>query len=161
MWTAMWESFLRSPWRGHGYFVSSETGQLKVWYLWSNWTAHNFWLQVLVSTGVIGAALLAWAVIGYAIRLASAGARGIGARRLAFLGAAVLVWQTAWGLTNESFVGPLQPESIVFFEVLGLVAGRLALGGSQSLPSRRRHGRHGFTNDNTVLGTLSPVLPCS
>src|SRR3954451_22084831 len=37
MWTAIWDSFLSSPWIGHGYFVSSESGSLYVWYEWTNW----------------------------------------------------------------------------------------------------------------------------
>jgi O-antigen ligase len=130
MWTNIWESFLRSPWIGHGYFVSSESGSLYVWYVWANWTAHNFWLQALVGTGLIGGALLAWALISYAIRLVCARGKGVGLHRLISMGLAVLIWQTCWGLTNESFVGPLQAESIVFFVVLGLVTGRLVHGAS-------------------------------
>jgi O-antigen ligase len=125
MWTAIWDSYLRSPWVGHGYFVCSETGSLKVWYEWSNWTAHNFWLQVLVGTGIIGGALIAWALTSYTVRLVCARGQGVGLRRLSSLGIAVLVWQTLWGLTNESFAGPLQAESIVFFAVLGCVTGRM------------------------------------
>jgi O-antigen ligase len=125
MWTAIWDSFLRSPWIGHGYFVSSESGSLKVWYVWSNWTAHNFWLQVLVGTGLVGGVLLAWALISYAVRLAYARAQGVGLRRLSTLGISVLIWQTLWGLTNESFAGPTQAESIVFFVALGCITGRM------------------------------------
>jgi O-antigen ligase len=130
MWTTMWESFLRSPLIGHGYFVSSESGLLYVWYVWANWTAHNFWLQVLVGTGLIGGALIAWALISYAARLVRARGKGVGLHRLTRIGIAVLIWQTCWGLTNESFAGPLQAESIVFFVVLGLVTGRLIHGAS-------------------------------
>jgi O-antigen ligase len=131
MWTTVWASFLRSPWIGHGYFVSSETGSIKVWYTWANWTAHNFWLQVLVGTGVVGAAMIAWALFSYAARLLRARGTGVGIQRLIGLGAAVLIWQACWGLTNESFVGPLQAESLVFFTVLGLVTGRLVHGRSE------------------------------
>jgi O-antigen ligase len=146
MWSAVWDSFLDSPWLGHGYFVSSETGSIKVWYVWANWTAHNFWLQVLVGTGIIGALLLTWALITYLLRLAGAYREGVGLRRLVALGCAVLAWQTGWGLTNESFVGPQQAESIVFFVVLGLVIGRmvraescaLALETQNPLPTRQR-----------------------
>jgi hypothetical protein len=130
MWTAQWASFLRSPWIGHGYFVCSETGFMKVWYTWANWTAHNFWLQVLVGTGIVGGALIAWALISYAVHLVRARGTGVGLQRLISIGAAVLIWQICWGLTNESFVGPLQAESIVFFVVLGLVTGRLVHGRS-------------------------------
>lgn len=124
MWTAMWESFWRSPWIGHGYLVSSATGEVYVWLLWANWTAHNFWMQTLVSTGVIGATLLVWAFISYVRQMLHARTDGAGLKRFALLGAGVLVWQAIWGLANESFVGPLQPESVIYFTVLGLLIGR-------------------------------------
>ena len=58
MWATVWDSFLEAPLRGHGYFVSSSSGELFVWNIWANWTAHNMVLQALVSTGIIGAAVL-------------------------------------------------------------------------------------------------------
>jgi len=128
MWSAIWDSFLRAPWFGHGYFVSSEAGEIKVWYLWANWTAHNFWLQVLVGTGIIGAAMLAWALLSYAFRLLRSRHKGVALHRFVVLGIAILLWQIMWGLTNESFVGPLQAESIVFFTVLGVIMSRMAHG---------------------------------
>lgn len=146
MWSVIWTSYLRSPWIGHGYFVSSASGKLKVWYLWSNWTAHNFWLQVLVSTGIVGAGLMAWSLLGYVARLLQAGKLPTGSRKVAALGALALIWQCGWGLTNESFVGPLQAESIAFFTVFGLVIGRLVIAddradersSSNSSPVRQR-----------------------
>ena len=57
MWSAMWDSFLDAPWFGHGYYVTSRTGELYVWWEWGNWTAHNWFLQLLVTTGVIGVLL--------------------------------------------------------------------------------------------------------
>jgi hypothetical protein len=35
----------------------------------------------------------------------------------------IAVWYTAWGLLNESFVGPLMPESVVFAAIIGVGAG--------------------------------------
>ena len=125
MWTVMWKSFQGSPWIGHGYFVSSATGQLKVWYVWSNWTAHNFWLQILVGTGIVGAGLMALGLLSYIVQLVRAWSLPTGSHNVACLGALVLLWQCGWGLTNESFAGPLQAESIAFFAVLGLVIGRI------------------------------------
>jgi O-antigen ligase len=125
MWTVIWNSYLHSPWVGHGYFVSSASGQLKVWYTWTNWTAHNFWLQVLVGTGIIGAGLMAWSLGSYVLQLLRAGFIHRGYGRMACLAGTVLLWQCGWGLTNESFAGPLQGESIAFFTVLGLAIGRL------------------------------------
>jgi len=152
MWSAIWDSFLRAPWLGHGYFVSSETGQIYVWYEWTNWTAHNFWLQVLVGTGIVGGILLAFALVCYVLRLVLACHDGAGLKRLISIAAAVLIWQTGWGLTNESFVGPLQAESIVFFLVLGLVTGRMVVGQLQQ--------EEGVTSAHFV-GLRRHLLPAS
>jgi O-antigen ligase len=128
MWTAMWESFELSPWIGHGYFVTSETGEIYVWYMWANWTAHNFWLQTLVTTGIVGAIFMAGALAFYVVGLLRRAADGrIGTRPALFAGA-ILAWQFLWGLTNESFVGPVQPESVVFFAALGLTLAQFSRG---------------------------------
>lgn len=124
MWTAMQESWLESPWMGHGYFVSSANGSLEIWYEDGNWTAHNTVLQVLVSTGVIGLLLLSAGIllpVGYFIRhsLAHRDADG-----LPLLLTGLALWFGTWGLMNESFMGPLQPESVVFFSLLGIAVGR-------------------------------------
>ena len=126
MWTAMWSSFLESPWIGHGYFVSSAKGEIYVWYLRANWTAHNFWLQLLVSTGIFGAALMVWSQAGLALPMLRNVLRRDVDWKLGVLVAAVIAWQFGWGLNNESFAGPLQPESVVWFVILGIAVGRLA-----------------------------------
>jgi O-antigen ligase len=137
MWEAIWKSFLDSPLIGHGYFVSSAKGELYVWYEWGNWTAHNVWLQVLVSTGVIGAALVLWGLMRAFGGVFWAAVRGTVDARLAILFASLVGWYLIWGAANESFVGPLQPESVVFFTCLGLAAGLLAGPGSQEELPRR------------------------
>ena len=45
-------------------------------------------------------------------------------RRLAAILALTVVWYFGWSLLNESFMGPVQPESVVFFCVLGMAVGR-------------------------------------
>lgn len=35
MWQIIWNSFLESPWYGHGYFVSSSAGEIYAWYQWA------------------------------------------------------------------------------------------------------------------------------
>jgi O-antigen ligase len=126
MWTAMWNSFLESPWIGHGYFVCHSSGELYVWYSWGNWTAHNFWLQILVTTGVIGCCWMGWALIQLVIGMFLAVLRGKCEWQLASLMGVVMVWQVGWGINNESFAGPLQPESVVFLVLVGLVSSRIA-----------------------------------
>ena len=146
MWTVMWNSFLESPWIGHGYFVSSSAGELYIWYAWTNWTAHNFWLQILVSTGVVGAALMACALAGLVVRLLSRVTRGAGEWRFAVLVGALLAWQFGWGINNESFAGPLQPESVVFFVILGLAVGRFA----EARLARRGQRANGFSRQQNL-----------
>lgn len=126
MWTTIWNSFLESPWIGHGYFVSSASGEIFAWYVWTNWTAHNFWLQVLVSTGLIGGLMLACGLLQLGIRSLRAALCGQCEWQFAGLIGAVLCWQMGWGANNESFVGPLQPESVIFFAILGLAVGRFS-----------------------------------
>jgi O-antigen ligase len=129
LWPRVWSSFLESPLIGHGYFVTSRTGQLDVpeWYRPpANRTAHNAFLQILVSTGVVGIALFGWG-LG---RLAGRGVRGLaddpGNRRLKALIALAADYFTVAALLGESFMGPVQPESVAFFALLGLVLGTIA-----------------------------------
>ena len=125
MWEIMWASFMESPVIGHGYFVTSSTGELYMWYSARNWTAHNVVLQVLVTTGIVGTAL--WAVglavptIVFAITSAVTGSH----RRLKWFIAFIFAWYFLWGILNESIMGPVQPESIVFFAIFGTMVGAM------------------------------------
>jgi O-antigen ligase len=123
LWELMWDSFLESPWRGHGYFVTSSTGVVKVWNSKGNRTAHNVLLQLLATTGLIGIFLFSlglilpvWAILKELVQLR-------GNTSFAGFGAALACWYVGWGLLNSSITGPLQPESVVFFTVLGLAVG--------------------------------------
>ncbi|HIF00866.1 MAG: O-antigen ligase family protein [Fuerstiella sp.] len=124
MWQVMWESFRDSPWIGHGYFVTSRTGELTVWFKEGNWTAHNTLLQVLVSTGIVGTTLF---VCGIIVLFAVAFWRNTlrfetpGISKLLVV---IFFWFFCWGILNESIAGPLQPESVVFFSILGMALGR-------------------------------------
>jgi len=123
MWEVVWQSFMTSPLIGHGYFVSSATGELLVWYEYGNWTAHNGALQVLVSTGLIGGLLMLWG-LGRPARIMLASLRqGTETNRLIHFLLVLATWFFVWGTMNETFVGPLQPESVVFFAMLGLGIG--------------------------------------
>ena len=136
MWTKMWASYLGAPLLGHGYFVTSETGTMEVWFSKANFSAHNLLLQVLVTTGAVGLLLFlaglvappAWAAVRL---LRTPRYRRVGAFALT-LGA----WYAGWGLLNESFTGPLQPESVLYFLLFGLFVGTAAGDGTGAGASR-------------------------
>ncbi|HAC91285.1 MAG TPA: hypothetical protein DCF63_11755 [Planctomycetaceae bacterium] len=57
-------------------------------------------------------------------------------------------WYGTWGMLNESFMGPLQPESVIFSILLGIscavsldyaLRGRRTLSGSMIVPSAEPH----------------------
>lgn len=126
MWTVQWNSFLDSPWIGHGYFVTSREGQLYVWYNWANYTAHNLVLQVAVTTGIVGLTLFVFGIcvpyIKAARRLMSRPTK----RPLGHFLAVIGFWFFGWSTMNESIMGPVQPESVVFFVLLGIGLGCVA-----------------------------------
>ncbi len=68
MWSAIWNEYIKSPIIGHGYFVTSEGGAVEVWNIFTNHTAHNIYLQVLASTGLIGMLLFVVAILSLVIQ---------------------------------------------------------------------------------------------
>jgi len=118
----MWGSYRQSPWIGHGYFVSSASGEIYVWYEWANWTAHNVTLQTLVTTGLVGTVLLACGVGFPSFRLLRSRWADPHTGNVFRLVLIVGAWFIVWGLFNASFLGPIEPESVVFFATLGLAA---------------------------------------
>lgn len=125
MWSAVWGAFLQSIWLGHGYSVCSPTGELYVWYEWSNWTAHNVVLQCLMSTGIIGFGLLVWGLLRIASGWLKQYRRGQVSHQLTVLLAIVACWYVCWGTFNATFLGPVTPESVAFFVFVGLAVGAL------------------------------------
>lgn len=123
LWAALWQSFLEAPFVGRGYFVTSKDAKVDVWSGPENRLAHNLWLQVATSTGVIGLGLFLaglWRPVAAAARRLSTSDEGRRLRRLAVvLGA----WYLGWGTVSESFMGALSPESVLAFSLLGLIAG--------------------------------------
>ena len=117
MWEIMWKSFQQASLKGHGFFVTSSTGDIFVWDDWGNWTAHNWLLQLLVTTGLIGGVLLISGLLGVVVGVAWK--YRTDPRLAQFLGI-LFLWYVGWGILNASYLGPLQPESIVFAVVLGL-----------------------------------------
>lgn len=119
MWEVMWESFLESPVIGHGYFVTSSTGKLYMWYTEKNWTAHNLALQTLVTTGIVGAILLGTGLAAPTFAFLSADSGSKSNRRMKWFIVYTFSWYMLWGILNESILGPVQPESVVFFTIFG------------------------------------------
>jgi O-antigen ligase len=150
MWDEIWRSHQKSPWIGHGYFVSSAEGQIYVWYTWGNWTAHNLWLQVLVGTGYVG---LAFFIAGLAVPALclSQNLTTPHTRRMACFAAAMITWYLGWGCFNESISGPMAPEVIVFFVTLGLVTATTASAAMRQ-PDAAWHGSMGCAGRRDLLG---------
>jgi len=105
--------------------VTSTTGELDVWFVPRNYTAHNQLFQVLATTGIIGLTLFLsglaipfWLVMSKFLLKDS---RGRAARSVAV----IFLWMALWGLLNSSFSGPLGTSSITFWIIVGLAIGRL------------------------------------
>ncbi|QEF98608.1 O-Antigen ligase [Stieleria maiorica] len=133
MWTKVWQEFTKSKWIGHGYFITSETGELEVWSMKTNHPAHNIQLQILVSTGVIGMALFTAAMANlffHLIRLTGGAPRQ---RAFAAALAVFALWYLGWSLLCTSFMGPVRSESVLFFALIGIGIGQLS-----RLPDRPR-----------------------
>ena len=129
MWAAVWEEYLKSPIRGHGFFVTSSTGELDVWYEIRNYTAHNQLLQVLSSTGIVGLIIFLFAMsFPFMMMVRSLFIPGP-RRRLAMVAGFVSVWFFFWSLLNSSFSGALGGSSVIFYILLGLVVGGLCRSG--------------------------------
>lgn len=139
MWAAMIESFAESPWRGHGYFVSSRTGAMEVWNSVGNKTAHNGLLQVLVTTGVIGATLVGAWLLSLVVSCGRACVRGDSP--VAVLLGVALLWYFGWSLLNASIFGPVQPESVFFYGLAGCFLGS-RLQQREVEPERDRPAQH-------------------
>jgi O-antigen ligase len=136
MWETIWESCQQSIWLGHGYSVCSPTGELFIWYEWSNWTAHNVVLQCLMSTGLVGLTLLMWALARIGYQWMRNYYRGRLSRELTVFLIVMCLWNVVWGAFNSSFLGPVSPESVTFYVLIGLAVGAISACGSSTIPSR-------------------------
>ncbi len=123
MWSIMWNSYLDSPLIGHGYFVTSSTGSVTVWYESGNWTAHNLWLQALATTGVVGAALLLWGLVVPLRAITRSARTDVECKKVAYFVGLFTFWYFVWGLFDSAFLGPLEAVSVVVFVVLGVGVG--------------------------------------
>ncbi len=121
MWSAIWDEFKKSIVLGHGYAITSERGEFYMWQKTQNHSAHNLPLQILVSTGLIGAGLLTWAFAKSmlpAFLVQPANNQLARIRRTVLL---IFVWYAGWTQLCISFMGPLRTESVVFFVLLGIL----------------------------------------
>jgi O-antigen ligase len=134
MWSAIWQEYKKSLLWGHGYFVTSETGSLVVWNARANYTAHNLALQILVSTGAIGFLLFGFSLLQSALAALTLRHGNLFQQRIFVMTAVTAVWYFGWAQLGISFMGPVRPESIVFFTLLGIVVGQAT---QVPVPSRR------------------------
>ena len=123
MWAAIWKNYKGAEILGHGYFVTSASGSFYVWQHVANHDAHNVLLQVLVTTGIVGLMLFLLAMGKLIISVAALRRGDLFSRRLLWLLVLFAVWFAGWSLGSTSFMGPLRPESIVFFALIGLALG--------------------------------------
>ncbi|MCC7338205.1 MAG: O-antigen ligase family protein [Pirellulaceae bacterium] len=121
LWIAILEQVQRSPIIGHGYFVTSAEGWLDVWDGRSNRDAHNIVLQVLATTGLVGLVLMAIAAQRTLLALAIVIRCSRASRDLAVLIALALLWYFAWGTGCTAFMGPVRPESVIFFGLFAVI----------------------------------------
>jgi O-antigen ligase len=98
-------------------------------YVWGaqRWqTAHNIYLHVLSGTGLMGFFLLAWALFFVLSPLARCLKAGTHVRRVALFVFLLVAWYLALGFFELSFGGPIDPEVVLFFLILGVAAGEIA-----------------------------------
>ena len=124
MWTKVWNEYLKAPFTGHGYFLTSSTGQMEVWEMLANHTAHNIYLQVLSGTGIIGLFLFVIAIGSLALRFTKLSGGDQASRNMFMLLVLVMLWFAGWSLFSASFMGPVRSESVVFYTMLGLGIGQ-------------------------------------
>jgi O-antigen ligase len=123
LWTQGVASFVDAPWFGHGYFVMSDSGFLQVWRAEQWQTAHNLFLHVATGTGILGLVPFIWAlcaVLSAALRqLRDTGVRG----KLARITLVIFGYWITTGFLELSFLGPVNPATLLFYVCIGLAAG--------------------------------------
>ncbi|MEM6468776.1 MAG: O-antigen ligase family protein [Planctomycetota bacterium] len=125
MWTAIWAEYRHSPVCGHGYAITSRNGEIEVWNIVANHTAHNLILQILASTGLVGLCLFLFAVGKATVSALQLFRSDRFSRHLAALFALMALWFVGWSFGCVSFIGPLRSESVVFYSLLGLCLGEM------------------------------------
>lgn len=124
LWAAVWKEFDDAMVLGHGYFVTSSSGSLNVWNEAHNYTAHNLALQILVSTGGVGFVIFTLSLLQV---IASTSVLRLGdpfQRRMWIIALVFTVWFVGWAQLADAFMGPIRPESILFFAIMGIAIGQ-------------------------------------
>ena len=139
MWSKVWDEYLKSPLKGHGYFLTSSTGEMEVWEMKANHTAHNIYLQVVSGTGLIGLGLFLIAVGTLLLRFLKLRQGDAASRKMFQMLFLVMLWFFGWTLLSASFMGPVRSESVCFYTFLGLgVGGCVRMASSGTSLGRRR-----------------------
>ena len=124
MWSAIWVEYQKAMMFGHGYGVTSETGQMLVWNRLRNFTAHNMLLQVLSTTGAVGLVIFSYGLLQAWLSSLLLARGDVFQRRLFRILVVTGIWYTGWSMLGISFLGPIRPESVVFFTMLGICVGQ-------------------------------------
>ena len=136
LWTIAVDSFQDAPIIGHGYYVMTRTGSMRVWGAERWQTAHNTYLHVITGLGLFGFALLCWALIfalGPMFRALWIQGPSSKLHRLAM---PIVLWCLVLGCFELSFAGPVDPMVLTFFIMVGLAAGSAQKGVTDAHPSR-------------------------
>ncbi len=115
--------------------MTSSNGKLDVWTGPMNHDAHNVVLQVMVSMGLVGLGLFGWVGLTWCHALAVFFRLRDGNAATFFLLVIMTVWFAVWGQGCVTFLGPIRPESVVFFALVGILGGNMvaALGEPHSV----------------------------
>jgi len=125
VWEIGRESFLLSPFIGHGYWMLSPSGTVFIWGLEQWQSLHNVILHVLAGTGLVGGILFLWALLR-PLNICRLGLKPSSLKkRTASFALIVFAWFFIIGLYEISFLGAVNSFSIFFFITLGIAAGRL------------------------------------
>ena len=122
LWEVLWQEFLASPLLGNGYFVTTRAGYTDVWGEDCNLSAHNLALQVLCTTGLVGAALFV-AAVGYALVVLGRGLWSRSETSHFRLLVVFCLWNVGQGVLSEAFMGGLYPDPVASFVALGIFIG--------------------------------------
>ena len=130
LWTIAVDSFQEAPFMGHGYYVMTGTGSMRVWGAERWQTAHNTYIHVITGLGLAGFGLLCWALIFALGPMFRAFLIQGPPSKLHQLALPLVLWCLVLGCFELSFAGPVDPMVLTFFLMLGLAAGS-----SQKVPA--------------------------